>query len=126
MNISKNFNRSLELVERLFVFKHFLSLLDQKLDHLNWKVYEWNRLGVLLSIMYNLIVEVIDENIHYKGDFVIHILLGYVCDGFLKLFSPLLLDVQGLALVLLWFQVLIEESLKLLALMLLTQSLLLD
>ena len=76
--------------------------------------------------MHDLIVQVIDEDIHYEGDLVVHVLLGYVSDGFFELFSPLLLDVQGLALVLLWFEVLIKESLQLLALVLLSQSLLLD
>ena len=126
MNVSKNLHWCLKLVERLFVFEHFLSLLNQKLNHLNRKIHKWYRLGVLLSIMHDLIVQVVDEYIHYEGDLVVHVLLGYVCDGFFELFSPLLLDIQGLALVLLGFEVLIKESLKLLALVLLSQSLLLD
>ena len=61
--------------------------------------------------MDNLVVEVVDEDVHDKSHLVIHILLGDVGDGLLELLAPLLLDVQGLALVLLGLQVLVEESL---------------
>ena len=76
--------------------------------------------------MDDVIVEVVNEHIHYKGHLVVHVLLGDGRDRLLELLAPLLMDVQGLALVLLGFQVLVEESLQLLALVLLPQPLLLD
>ena len=54
------------------------------------------------------------------------ILLGNVGDTFLELLAPLLLDVQTLRLVLLWLEVPVKQSLKLLPILLLTQGLLLD
>jgi hypothetical protein len=126
VDVSENFDRGLKLIERLFILEHFLSLLDEELDHLNWEVDERDRLGILLSIMDNLVVEVVNEDVHDEGHLIIHILLGDVGNGLLELLAPLLLDVQGLGLVLLWFQVLVEQSLKLLPLVLLPQPLFLD
>lgn len=76
--------------------------------------------------MNNLIVEVVNDHVHNEAYFVVHVFLSDICDRLLELFAPLLLDVKGLALVLLRFQVPVEESLQLLALVLLPQPLLLD
>ena len=111
MDISKNFDRGFKLVEWLFVLKDFLDLLDEELDHLIGEVNEGHRLGVLLPIVDDLIVEVVYKDVHDESDLVIHVLFSDVGDSFLELLAPLLLNVQGLALVLLRLQVLIEQSL---------------
>ena len=76
--------------------------------------------------MHDFIIQVVDEHVHDEGHFVIHVLLSNVGDGLFELFAPLFLDVEGLALVLLRLQVFVEESLQLLPLVLLTQTLFLD
>ena len=76
--------------------------------------------------MNNFVVKVIYEHIHNESHFVIHVFFGDVGNGVFELSTPLLLDIEGLALVLLGFQVFVEESLKLLALVLLSQALLGD
>jgi hypothetical protein len=118
MDVSKNFDRCLELEERFFVFENFLSLLNQKLDHFDWQVYEGNRLGILLSIVDNFVVQVINEHIHDEGDLVVHVLLGDASNGLFELPAPLFLDVKGLRLILLRLQVFIKKSLQLFSLVL--------
>jgi hypothetical protein len=126
VDVSKNFDRCLELEERFFIFENFLSLLNQKLDHFDWQVDEGYRLGIFLSIVHNVVVQVINEDIHDKGDLVIHVLLGDACNGLFELTAPLFLDVKSLGLILLRLQVFIKKSLQLFALVLFSQALFRD
>lgn len=93
MDISKNFDRGFKLVEWLFVLKDFLDLLDEELNHFIGEVDEGDRLGVLLPIVNDLIVEVVNEDVHDESDLVIHVLFGDVGYSLLKLLAPLLLNV---------------------------------
>lgn len=73
--------------------------------------------------MDDVVVEVVDYHVHDEGHLVVHIFLGDALDALFELAAPLLLDIQGLTLVLLGFQVLVKESLELLPLWLLSQAL---
>ena len=76
--------------------------------------------------MHNVVVQVINYDVHDESNLVIYLFLGDVGNALLELAAPILLDIQRLALVLLGFQVLVEESLQLLPLRLLSQALFSD
>lgn len=94
MDITKDFDWGFELNERFFIFKTFLGLLDQKLNHFIWEVYERHTLRIFLSVSDNIVVQVIDDDIHDKHIFVVDVLLWNVSDAFFELPPPLFCDVQ--------------------------------
>ena len=50
VNITKYFDWSFKHNEWLLVFETLLDLLDEEVNHLDWKVDEWHALGVFCSI----------------------------------------------------------------------------
>ena len=126
MNVSKYFNWSFKCDEGLLIFKNLLRFFNQKLDHLNWEVYQRDWFGILLSVKDDVVVKIINHHIDHKIDFVWHIFFGDRGHSFFELLAPLLLHVKGFRFVLLRFKVLVEQCLKLLALWLFSETLLTD
>jgi len=126
VDVSKYFDWGFELDQGFLVFKYFLNLLYQELDHFNGEIDEWNILGVLRPVSHYVVVQVVDDHIHDEADLIVEVLLGHVGDALLELLAPFLLDIKGLAIILLRFQVAIKEHLELLPVLFLSKSELAD
>lgn len=124
VDVAKDLDRGLELKQRLLVLENFLGFLQQIIYDLLWQIYKWHILWILSLVIYNFIVEVVDDDIHDELLLVKHIGLGDLEKTLLELLAPYFLDVKRLGCVLLWLQVPIEEGLQPLAVGLLSESLL--
>jgi hypothetical protein len=108
MNVTKDFYWSFKLDEWLLIFKTLLNLLDQELDHFIRKVNEGNTLRIFASIAHDIMVKVVNDNVHDEGDLIMKIFLRNISDCLFELFTPLFLNVQRFHFVLLWFEILVE------------------
>jgi hypothetical protein len=112
MNIAKDFDWSFKLNEWFFVFKTFLNLLDEELNHFVGKVDEWHTLGILASVTDDVMVQVVDDNIHDEHNFIVQILLWNSSDCFFECLAPLFLNVKRFHVVLLRLEIFVEQCLK--------------
>ena len=124
MDISKQFDRSFESYKSSLIFKLLLGLFYKKLNYFDWQVHERNVLGVLLFVLYDVIVQVVDDYVHDKGKLVVHVFFRNTLKALSELTAPFLWDVQSLLIILCWFQILVEKTLQLFALRLFAKALL--
>jgi hypothetical protein len=123
VNITKDLDWGLKLHKWLLIFKAFLNLLNQEFNHLVWEVNEWNAFWVLASVTNNIMVKVVNNDIHDEGELVVEVFLGNIANSFLELLTPLFLNVERFHVVLLGLQIFIEQTLKLLSVLLLSKAL---
>ena len=126
VQVSEYFNWSFELNERFLVFEAFLSLFDQELYHFDWKVYVGHTLGVLGFVLYDLVVEVVNDHVHDESGFALDVLLRNVRETLLKLSTPYLLNFFFILIILLRPHVLGTQSVQLLLVSFVRKALLHD
>ena len=126
MDVSEYFDWRLELHERLLLLEYFLGFFDEELDNLDGQVDERDYLRVLLPVSDDIVVEVVDDDVHNKVGLILQVLFRNTCDGLLELLAPLLLDVEGLGLVLRGTQVPVEKQLELLPVLFFEKALVVD
>ena len=96
VNITKDLDGRLELDECLLVLEDFLGTLNQKLDHFTWQVNNGYILGVLGLVRDNIIIQIVDDDVHDEHGLLLHELLGNDRGGFLELTTPFLSDFECL------------------------------
>jgi len=111
VDVTKYFDRCLELNELSFILEALLDLLDQKLDHLNWQVHKRHTLWILSLVCDDVKVEVVDDGVHNKHGLFEHVLLRNVGYRVFELLAPFLLNVESFGFILLRFKILVEQSL---------------
>ena len=126
VNISENLHRRLELKQRLLILKYFLNLLQQVINNFLRQIHEWDVLRVLPLVSDDLVVEIVDNDVHDEPLLVLHVRLCDLRQGLLELLAPYFLDVQRLLSILLGLEVPVEKRLQLLLVGLLAQALLLN
>ena len=112
MDVTKDLYWRLELKEWFFIFKYFLYFFEQMIDYFLGQVDEWNIFGILALIVHNLVIQVVDNDVHDEFLLVYLICLRDLLEALFKLLTPHLLDVQRLGLVLLRLQILTEQLIQ--------------
>lgn len=73
VNITEYLDWGLKLQQRFFIFEYFLYLLEQKVDNLLRQIDERHIFGILAFIVNNLVVEVVDNDVHNELHLIYHI-----------------------------------------------------
>ena len=73
MNVTEYLHRRLKLQQRLLVLKYFLYFLQQIVDDFLRQIDERHIFRVLPFIIYNFVVQIVDNDVHDEFNLVRHI-----------------------------------------------------
>ena len=95
VDVAEDFYWSLKSDKSLLFLEYSSDPLDQKLDHLAWQVNNRYILRVLGLIIDDVIIQVVNDDVHDKHSLLVHQFLGNGLGGFLELAAPLFTNFEG-------------------------------